>query len=30
MFLLGKGPDGWKIVQIAATNRTDGCRAIVK
>jgi ketosteroid isomerase-like protein len=30
MFLLGKGPDGWKIVQIAPTNRTDGCRAIVK
>jgi hypothetical protein len=30
MFLLRKAPDGWKIFQIAATSRTDGCRAIVK
>ena len=30
MFLLRQGPDGWKIFQIAATSRTDGCRAIVK
>jgi Domain of unknown function (DUF4440) len=30
MFLLRKGPDGWRIFQIAATSRTDGCRAIVK
>ena len=30
MFLLRKGPDGGKIFQIAATSRTDGCRAIVK
>ncbi len=30
MFLLRKGPDGWKIFQIAATSRTEGCRAIVK
>ena len=30
MFLLRKGPDGWKIFQIAATSRTQGCRAIVK
>src|SRR5690242_16772110 len=30
MFLLRKGPDGWKIFQIAATSRTDGCRAIGK
>ena len=30
MFLLRKGPDGWKIFQIAATSRPDGCRAIVK
>jgi ketosteroid isomerase-like protein len=30
LFLLRKGPDGWKIFQIAATSRTDGCRAIVK
>jgi len=29
MFLLRKGPDGWKIFQIAATSRTDGCKAIV-
>lgn len=26
-FLLRKGPDGWKIFQIAATSRTEGCRA---
>lgn len=30
MFLLRKGEDGWKIFQIAATSRTEGCRAIVK
>jgi ketosteroid isomerase-like protein len=30
MFLLRKGPDGWKIFQIAATSRTNGCRAIAK
>ena len=28
MFLLRKGPDGWKIFQIAATSRTEGCTAI--
>jgi hypothetical protein len=28
LFLLRKGPDGWKIFQIAATSRTEGCRAI--
>lgn len=28
VFLLRKGPDGWKIFQIAATSRTEGCRAI--
>jgi uncharacterized protein DUF4440 len=30
MFLLRQGPDGWKIFQIAATSRTEGCRAIVR
>ena len=30
IFLLRKGPDGWKIFQIAATNRAEGCKAIVK
>jgi hypothetical protein len=30
LFLLRKGPDGWKIFQIAATSRKEGCRAIVK
>jgi len=30
MFLLRKGPDGWKIFQIAATSRTEGCRPIDK
>jgi ketosteroid isomerase-like protein len=30
VFLLRKGRDGWKIFQIAATSRTEGCRAIVK
>ena len=30
LFLLRKGPDRWKIFQIAATSRTDGCKAIVK
>jgi ketosteroid isomerase-like protein len=28
LFLLRKGSDGWKIFQIAATSRTEGCRAI--
>lgn len=28
LFLLRKAPDGWKIFQIAATSRTEGCRAI--
>ena len=27
VFLLRKGSDGWKIFQIAATSRTEGCRA---
>src|SRR6185437_14819884 len=26
LFLLRKGPDGWKVFQIAATSRTEGCR----
>jgi hypothetical protein len=30
MFLLRKGTDGWKIFQIAATNRPEGCMAIGK
>lgn len=30
IFLLRKGPDGWKIFQIAATSRTEGCRAVAK
>lgn len=30
VFLLRKGPDGWKIFQIAATGRTEGCKAIGK
>ena len=30
VFLLRKGPDGWKIFQIAATSRTEGCKAIVR
>ncbi|HEX8941915.1 MAG TPA: nuclear transport factor 2 family protein [Gemmatimonadaceae bacterium] len=30
MFLLRKGPDGWRIFQIAATSRKEGCRPIVK
>lgn len=30
LFLFRKGPDGWKIFQIAATSRTEGCRAIAK
>jgi ketosteroid isomerase-like protein len=30
VFLLRKGPDGWKVFQIAATSRTEGCRAIAK
>jgi ketosteroid isomerase-like protein len=28
VFLLRKGTDGWKIFEIAATSRTEGCRAI--
>jgi ketosteroid isomerase-like protein len=30
LFLLRKGPDGWKVFQIANTHRTEGCRAIAK
>jgi hypothetical protein len=30
LFLLRKGPDGWKVFQIAATSRTEGCRPIAK
>jgi hypothetical protein len=30
VYLLRKGPDGWKIFQIAGTARSEGCRAIVK
>jgi len=30
LFVLRNGPDGWKIFQIAATSRVDGCKAIVK
>jgi hypothetical protein len=30
LFLLRRGPDGWKIFQIAVTYRTDGCRAIAR
>jgi ketosteroid isomerase-like protein len=30
LFLLRKGPDGWKVFQIMATSRTEGCRAIAK
>jgi len=30
LFLLRKGPDGWKVFQIAATSRTEGCRAVSK
>jgi len=30
LFLLRKGPDGWKVFQIAATSRTEGCTAIAK
>src|SRR5437016_11114980 len=30
LFVLRKGPDGWKIFQIAATSRTEGCRGITK
>jgi len=30
MFLLRQGADGWKIFQIAATSRAEGCRAIGK
>jgi hypothetical protein len=28
LFLLRKGPDGWKIFNIADTHRTEGCTAI--
>ena len=28
VYLLRKGPDGWKIFQIAGTSRTEGCRSI--
>ena len=28
VYLLRKGPDGWKIFQIAGTSRAEGCRAI--
>jgi ketosteroid isomerase-like protein len=30
LFLLRKGPDGWKVFQIANTHRAEGCRAIAK
>jgi hypothetical protein len=30
LFLLRKGPDGWKIFDIADTHRTEGCTAIPK
>jgi hypothetical protein len=30
LFLLRKGPDGWKAFQIADTHRTEGCKAIAK
>lgn len=30
VYLLRKGPDGWRIFQIAGTNRTKGCRKIGK
>jgi ketosteroid isomerase-like protein len=30
LFLLRKGPDGWKVFQIAATSRTAPCTAIAK
>ena len=30
LFLLRKGPDGWKVFQIANTHRTAGCSAIAK
>jgi hypothetical protein len=30
LFSLRKGPDGWKIFQIANTRRTEGCRAIAR
>jgi len=30
VFLFRKGPDGWKIFQIAATSRTEGCKAVAK
>jgi hypothetical protein len=30
VFLLRKGPDGWKVFQIAATSRTESCKAIAK
>jgi ketosteroid isomerase-like protein len=30
LFVLRKGPDGWKVFQIANTHRTEGCRTIAK
>jgi len=30
VFLLRKGSDGWKVFQIAATSRTESCKAIAK
>lgn len=30
LFLFRKGTDGWKIFQIAATSRTEGCKAITR
>jgi hypothetical protein len=30
LFLLRKGPDGWKIFQVADTHRTEGCTPITK
>lgn len=30
LFQLRKGSDGWKVFQIAATSKTEGCRAIAR
>ena len=30
LFLFRRGPDGWKVFQIANTRRTEACRAIAK
>jgi hypothetical protein len=30
LFLLRKGPDGWKIFQVADTHRTEGCTPITR